>query len=85
MLTVEIVQSKDLPEPYKEEFIYCTRDCLVVKLDNTIIRVESSEMEPEDVSFYRDLKWVKQAILEAYDIGFSDGMDTMEAEFGVEK
>lgn len=40
---------------------------LLVYLDGKLLRCESSAMEPEDVSFYRDLRWVSQAIIEAWE------------------
>lgn len=40
---------------------------LLVYLDGKLLRCESSAMEPEDVSFYRDLRWISQAIIEAWE------------------
>lgn len=37
------------------------------------VRLESDAMEPEDASFYRDLSWIPDAIVEAYKLGFQDG------------
>lgn len=45
---------------------------LVVEHHGKIVRVESSAMEPEDVSFFRDLDWVPQAISEAYNLGLKE-------------
>ena len=33
------------------------------------IRLESDAMEPEDTTFYRNLGWIAEAILEAYHLG----------------
>lgn len=49
---------------------------LVVKSNGKTIRIESSTMEPEDVSFHRDLKWVSEALMEAYIIGRNDESST---------
>ena len=38
-----------------------------------LIRVESDDIQPEDVSFTRDLNWVKDAIEGAYKKGIRDG------------
>jgi hypothetical protein len=63
MLTVEI-RSDDDGTSY-----------LIVTHDNTIVRFESDPMEPEDTTFGRDLIWVKDAILEAYEFGLEDARE----------
>ena len=46
---------------------YCTY--LIVLYNGKEIRRHSDGMEPEDTVFYRDLSWVPEAILEAYELG----------------
>ncbi len=36
------------------------------------VRTQTDCMEPEDATFYRDLAWIKDAILEAYELGKED-------------
>ena len=43
------------------------------------IRLESDAMEPEDAKFFRDLKWIKAALLTAYSLGCQDGPALKEA------
>lgn len=45
---------------------------LVVLHNGEEIRRHSDKMEPEDAMFYRDLSWVEEAILEAYELGKKD-------------
>jgi len=80
MLTVEILGYDDLPKEIKETTLLSNNgpgeewaSYLIIKEDGVKVRLESSAMEPEDVSFYRDLAWVKDAILEAYQTGLIDG------------
>jgi hypothetical protein len=79
MLEVKIVGYDELPESTKQGLLSnngCGKEYasyLIVYHNGAILRVESSAMEPEDVSFYRDLQWVRDAISEAYDLGVLDG------------
>jgi len=41
--------------------------------DGKIFRLKSSAMEPEDVSFWRDLDWIPDLLLSIYKSGFNDG------------
>lgn len=34
-----------------------------------VLWLQSDAMEPEDVYFYRDLSWIKPALIQAYNIG----------------
>ena len=45
---------------------------LLVYHNDKLITVESSEMEPEDVSFGRDLKWVPTLLHRVYALGHDD-------------
>ncbi len=76
--TVEICSFDKVPEEYKESVSNNGAgkewaSYLIVRYKGKVVQCESSAMEPEDVSFYRDLKWVKTALLEAYATGFEDG------------
>ena len=42
---------------------------LIVSENGKFIEMFSDAMEPEDARFSRDLSWVKDAILEAYEAG----------------
>lgn len=79
MLKVNVVGYDELPEEHKEGVSNNGSgkewaSYLVVYHNDKVIRVESSAMEPEDVSFYRDLNWVKDAIMEAYNKGLEDSV-----------
>lgn len=45
---------------------------LVVRHRANIVECHSDEMEPEDATFLRDLEWIKEAIIKAYDLGRLD-------------
>ena len=49
---------------------------IVEKVDGKVINVHTDAMEPEDASFHRDLRWITDALKEAYLRGL---------EYGVEK
>lgn len=44
------------------------------------IEMFSDAMEPEDATFYRDLSWIEDAILEAYQRGIKDAEKLRERE-----
>lgn len=46
---------------------------LHVLRNGEVVRLECDRMEPEDNLFYRDWKWVPDAIREAYAYGLEDG------------
>ena len=77
MLEVVIQDFKDLT-PYERDTVSNNgagkeyAGYLRVIHNNKSIRLESDAMEPEDVKFYRDLDWVKTAIMEAYRLGVED-------------
>lgn len=65
---------KDIPELWKSNVSdnghgkeYA--DYLVVKHNGVTIAVYSDAMEPEDVYFSRDMKWIKPALISAYELG----------------
>jgi len=61
---------------------YCCRD-LVILHDGKEIERHSDYMEPEDAVFYRDLAWIKEAILEAYELGKKDMLEKKEKNNGI--
>ncbi|HAR33376.1 MAG TPA: hypothetical protein DCR95_04605 [Desulfobacter sp.] len=42
---------------------------LIIKHKGEIIRIQSDAMEPEDANFLRDLWWIKDALIQAYELG----------------
>lgn len=50
---------------------YAAYLCVIYK--GKTLSIYSDAMEPEDCTFSRDLKWVKSAILAAYDFGIWGG------------
>ena len=78
----EVIQCyyEELPEEVNKEWGLSDngsgKDCatyIIQKADGEIISVESDAMEPEDASFGRDLKWIKQSLEDAYEKGLEDG------------
>jgi hypothetical protein len=58
---------KEIKEPpYSKWDMY---GYLVIRWDDGVIQVEDDHMEPEDTMFYRDLRWIKPALEEAYEAG----------------
>jgi len=47
---------------------------MIVSHQGEVIRTENDYMEPEDASFQRDLRWIPDAIMEAYKIGRKEVM-----------
>lgn len=58
---------------WTEGCAYTWYNRLVVKHNGETILEASDSMEPEDVSFSRDLSWVPKIILKAYELGLKDG------------
>lgn len=56
---------------------------LVVLHNEKEIRRHSDGMEPEDVMFYRDLSWIGEAVLEAYELGKKDMLEKKEKKDGI--
>lgn len=52
---------------------YTFRQILKVVHDGAVLYEESDGGEPEDQSFYRDWRWVPEAIEKAYALGLADG------------
>ncbi len=78
MINVKIMNYNELPDDIKKQPLSNNgsgkedAQYLVVFKNSKIIRVESDAMEPEDASFSRDLHWIKDAILEAYQIALDE-------------
>ena len=76
MITVETVYAQELPAEVKTDLEiggdnYGTY--LIIRRDGEIIFIDNDCMEPEDATFGRDLKWVKEMLLAVYDIGVTEG------------
>lgn len=65
MFKVYIIED---PENSEYEFDHL----LIMEHNGIVVRRESDAIEPEDVTFYRDLAWVEDAIEQAYQIGKKD-------------
>ena len=70
-MNVTVVYYNDLPEEEKSNFIYPpdVGSFLKVEIYGKPTVYHTDIMEPEDARFYRDLAWVKDALLEAYQAG----------------
>jgi hypothetical protein len=82
VMRVEFLRYDDLPEDVKEDQPnngsgkeYSSY--LMVKFPEQEPRYFSDAMEPEDACFGRDLSWVKDIILEAYEKGMTDAFGMM--------
>lgn len=71
-LTVKICNYDELPSDIKEVLRPDDNSYLLVYHDDMLVRWECASYEPEDVSFWRDLKWVKDALEEVYQLGKDD-------------
>jgi hypothetical protein len=49
------------------------------------VQMYSDAMEPEDATFYRDLDWIEDAILDAYQRGLDDAEKLREREMSHEQ
>lgn len=75
MIKVKIIQYDDLTDAQKEEA--STNGCgkeyanylLLNDGDGNYCGLWSDAMEPEDATFTRDLKWIKDLLIEAYKMG----------------
>lgn len=81
MLSIEVVWAQDFPKEMKDIYDVESDDYsnfMIVKHGDETIRVVNDYMEPEDATFTRDLKWIAELLTEAYELGMTDGADTME-------
>lgn len=71
-------KSSELPsDDLRKLFVFMDNDCynvLYIEHDEKIIFTVGDGGEPEDNSFLRDYKWVKEQLEMAYKLGVSDGM-----------
>ena len=80
MIKVKMVSYEELPIEVKEFEMYLPNNgsgkeyatYLLVYHNDKLIRYESDAMEPEDVQFHRDLSWIEDAIVEAYNLGINE-------------
>jgi hypothetical protein len=84
-MKVTVIDYKDLPEEEKDN----QPDNGSGKEYASYLKVEipgkspvyySDAMEPEDTRFYRDLSWVKDALLAAYQAGKESGLTPRAAD-----
>ena len=68
----------DFTEKEQEEWCHSDNGCgkeyasyIVEKENGKIIDVHSDAMEPEDVSFYRELNWISDSLERAYMLGIN--------------
>mgnify|MGYP006300916177 CR=1 FL=1 len=79
MLKVKLARYSGLPDEVNDMYLPDRRKgkeyagYLLVYDGYKLIRVESDDIQPEDVSFTRDLNWIKDAIQNAYKKGIRDG------------
>jgi len=77
-MKIEVLGYADLP-PYKKEYYKYLEDTeagfLHVGYDDGDDEYFCDSMEPEDVSFFRDLSWITDLIRDVYEKGYMDGRD----------
>ena len=76
MITIDTIWAQKLPDDMKEDLEIAYDDYstyMIIKQDGETIFCGSDYMEPEDATFGRDLKWVREKLLEVYGIGVMDG------------
>ena len=88
-MKIERLHYSDLSEELKERAQFesdcgCGREyasyLVLYDAQGQFIQMYSDAMEPEDASFYRDLDWIEDAILNAYQRGIDDGEKLRERE-----
>ena len=77
MLYVESVEFDDLTDEQQEDQPdngIGKEDASYIKIahDSVVVAIYSDAMEPEDCRFFKDLKWIKSAIIDAYERGKAD-------------
>ena len=83
MFEIRIVDYDDLPGDLKETE-YCCRysqysNFFLLYNDDKLIFHQSDKMEPEDVSFHRDLSWIRDLVLQVNKLGKAQGhLDELE-------
>jgi hypothetical protein len=48
---------------------------MIISHRGEVIRTENDYMEEEDAMFIRSLDWIPDAIKEAYELGYKDGLE----------
>lgn len=76
--SADVLCNEDMTEEFRDQWFVPDPDyepvfCLVIEMDGDVIDVRSDMIEPEDVSFGRDLAWVPSALKQAYQKGVEDG------------
>jgi hypothetical protein len=72
MLKIEIQGFKDLSDAERDEWSDEYANYLRVTHEGKTVLLTSDSMEPEDVRFTRDLKWIPRALQQVYDLGKAD-------------
>jgi hypothetical protein len=77
---VEVVSYDELPKEIEKDGLSNNgrgreyARYLLIWHGNELVEWYSDAMEPEDVSFYRDLDWITSALERAYEQGVEDGI-----------
>lgn len=77
---VEMCDWDEITDEEKENFLFSNNGCgkenatyLRISRDGVVTDIRSDAMEVEDANFYRSLRWVHKALIDAYNAGVSDG------------
>lgn len=86
-LEIKIVSYDELPEEIDRDWGLSNNGCgkeyadyLLLYYNGKLLRCESDAMEREDACFYRNLSWIKDAVLEAYELGKSENKGVKVSE-----
>lgn len=85
MLEVIVQQYEELSETEQNEASdngFGKEEALYIRMiyDGKTILLESDAMEPEDVTFRRDLGWIKVALFMAYSLGKRDATGNVNSK-----
>lgn len=78
MIDIKIVDYEQLPEEIKKQHLSNNghgkemADYILIYHNDKLKYCFSDAMEPEDATFTRGLSWIKDIILEAYNMGIQD-------------
>ena len=78
MIKIKTVDYEELPEEIKKLHLPNNgrgkemAAYLLIYHDDKLMYCFSDAMEPEDAIFTRDLSWIKDVILDVYNVGISD-------------
>lgn len=73
-LKVTVSDYDDLPDDLKADSSPYSQPFLIVKHGDELLTFEASNMEPEDATFWRDLKWVAPLLVKMYNLGRIDAI-----------